>query len=140
MRIISTSAVIPCSAQKEHLLRLGNAADQGAGETPALETGSVHIGVADAAIKNLDLDIARPRLAPLEAERTERRGGAPSGISKAGDHGCISLLLSLADPKQTLIRSSHAVPCRSPAMTRKDVWQLGAVLAVPGGLEPKFVA
>jgi hypothetical protein len=46
----------------------------------------MHIGMADAAIENFNLDIVRPRLAPLDAERRHRGFGILNGISADGRH------------------------------------------------------
>ena len=49
--------------------------------------GGMQVGMADAAIEDLDLDILRARIAALEGGERERRGGRLRGIAGAGEHG-----------------------------------------------------
>ena len=51
--------------------------------------GDMDIGVADAAVQNLDLDIERVGFAALDGGRTERRSGVENGISFGFKHKCI---------------------------------------------------
>jgi hypothetical protein len=52
-----------------------------------LAAHGVQVGVADAAVLDLDLHVARAGLAALEGEGGERTGGARGGIAEALDHG-----------------------------------------------------
>jgi methyl coenzyme M reductase alpha subunit len=51
----------------------------------------MHIGVADAAIKDLDFDLIRAGVAVLKRERRERRGGVDGGVSFGVSHKIIQL-------------------------------------------------
>jgi hypothetical protein len=53
------------------------------GEVP-LVAREVQVGVADAAVEDLDLHIARERLAAFDDGGRERRGGADGGIGFGG--------------------------------------------------------
>ena len=52
-------------------------------ETP-LVADEVQVGVADAAIEDLDLDVGGGRLAALDNRRAERGGGAGGGVGFGG--------------------------------------------------------
>jgi hypothetical protein len=56
--------------------------------TAPLITDLMDIGMADAAVQNLDLDVMRTNFAPLKTERAQWIGWAVSGISLCVVHSC----------------------------------------------------
>jgi hypothetical protein len=56
----------------------------------------MQVRVADAAEKNVDLDVPRPRLATIEAEGAERRSPVEGGIGKGFAHDDYSSVTAAA--------------------------------------------
>jgi len=56
------------------------------------------VGMADAAIKDFDLDITRARLAPLKFERSERTFGIHRRITVCFDHVHLQIIVANKAP------------------------------------------
>jgi hypothetical protein len=55
----------------------------------------MQIGVADAAVQDIDLDIVRPQVAALKIHFAERFAGAVGAIASGCEHDCcLSILIS----------------------------------------------
>ena len=67
------------------------------GGRPPLRPGRVDVGVADAAVGDLDDDVVGPRIAAVEAKGLQRLGGGKRGVGLRSDHALIPVKCELME-------------------------------------------